>query len=108
MLYTPQFRAALNALPRLHETEGQGLDAIAQIRLDAFDICWTWYLVEFDGNDTLYGLSCGLEAEIGYVSLHELVEFRDTMSLPVEQDMHFKPTPIRAILQRYQFDNSYL
>ena len=30
---------------------------------------WTWYVIEFDGNDLFCGLVDGLENEFGYFSL---------------------------------------
>lgn len=40
---------------------------LAIIRLFTPDSSWTWYLMESDRDDTLFGLVAGLETEFGYV-----------------------------------------
>ena len=56
-------------LPKLYETEHEGLDAQAQMKFFTPDSNWTWYAVEFDGEDTFYGLVIGHEIEPAYFSL---------------------------------------
>jgi len=53
------------------------------------DSNWTWYVIEYDGNDTCYGLVDGHEKEFGYFSLSEIQGVRGAMGLPVERDLHF-------------------
>ena len=55
------------------------------------DSGWTWYAVEFDGQDTFFGLVDGMEKELGYFSLKELSSVRGPMGLPIERDRYFTP-----------------
>lgn len=49
----------------------------------------TWYILEFDGEDTLYGLCCLQEKELGYVSLNELQTTKVRWGLGIERDIHW-------------------
>lgn len=62
-------------LPRLYECESKGLNAMAQVKFFTPDSNWTWYATEFDGEDIFFGLVVGLEVELGYFSLSELLSF---------------------------------
>ena len=53
-------------LPPLYHNENQP-NPLAVIKLFTADSSWTWYLMEYDGDDTLFGLVAGLETEFGYV-----------------------------------------
>ena len=52
---------------------------------------WTWYAIEFDGQDIFYGFVDGEFAEIGYFSLSELKATKDKLGLSIERDRYFKP-----------------
>jgi len=80
------------ALPALYSTDGQGDDAIAQVKFFTPDSSWTWYATEFDGEDEFFGLVQGFESELGYFSLSELESVRGALGLPIERDMYFTPT----------------
>lgn len=59
---------------------------------------WTWYAVEFDGEDTFFGLVDGLEMEYGYFSYSELQGLTKFGGVPaVERDCHWTPRPIKEI-----------
>jgi len=62
----------------------------------------TWYGVEFDGQDTFYGLVIGHEMELGYFSLAELEQVRGPWSLPVERDLYFEPTILEDLKALHQ------
>lgn len=69
-LLTNEDRAAL---PPLYATEEQKETAvIVPLRFYAAGTYWSWYPVEFDGDDIFFGLVNGHEAELGYFSLSEL------------------------------------
>lgn len=51
---------------------------------------FTWYITEFDGEDTMFGLCCLHEAEMGYVSLSELAGL-ERGYLKVERDRNWGP-----------------
>jgi Protein of unknown function (DUF2958) len=56
---------------------------------------WTWFVLEYDGEDICFGLVLGLEEEFGYFSLEELNE-AGSQFLPalVERDVFFSPQPL--------------
>lgn len=65
-------------------------------RLFTPDAGCTWLLTEIDPDDTdrAFGL-CDLGMgcpELGYVSLAELSAVRGGFGLPVERDLHFRPS----------------
>lgn len=77
-------------LPPLYAQE-QEKDPMVYVKLFAPRSRWTWYITEFDGNDLLFGLTCGSEDEWGYISLAELEGVRDPAGLTIERDLHFQP-----------------
>ena len=82
-------------LPAMRETEGQGKEAIAQVKFFTPDSNWTWYGVEYDADQRLfYGLVEGFAKELGYFSLDELEEIKGPFGLKVERDRSFAPTPL--------------
>lgn len=83
-------------LPPLGSTEGEK-DPIAVIKFFTPDASWTWYAVEFDGDDIFFGLVDGAFRELGPFSLSELLSVRGTLGLPVERDLYFEPTPISKL-----------
>ena len=88
-------------LPKLYTTEGQYLDAVAQVKYFHPFSSWYWYGVEFDGRDTFYGLVVGHYIELGYFSLSELEAVR-LMKLPIERELDFKPTPLRELARYHE------
>src|SRR3954468_7815512 len=88
-------------LPKLYETEGQGLKALAIVKFFTPDANWTWYASEFDGEDLFFGLAVGFEPELGYFSLRELSQMRGKLGLPVERDISFVPTTLRALGRKH-------
>jgi hypothetical protein len=83
-------------LPKLYATEHvKPADKISVVRLFTPDSNWLWHIVEFDGEDTLFGFVIGLEAEWGYISLSELQSVRGPMGLRIERDRYWRPKPMR-------------
>ncbi len=62
---------------------------------------WTWYVLEFDGEDTFFGFVVGMENELGYFSLEELSSFRDKLGQGIERDLYWRPCPLSTILEKY-------
>ncbi len=83
--------------PKLYETDGMGLMAIAIVKFFTPDANWTWYATEFDGEDIFFGLVDGFEKELGYFSLHELATIRGRLGLPVERDQTFEPETLENL-----------
>jgi len=95
MLLTKQLR---KQFPKLNDTEGiplEGKKVIAKFFTP--DSSWTWYAVEFDGEDLFWGLIDGLEKEWGYFSLKELKAARGKLGLPIERDLYFGQPQIKDL-----------
>lgn len=84
------------SMPPLGSTEGKR-DPLAVAKFFTPDSSWTWYVLEFDGEDTFFGLVDGQARELGYFSLRELEAARGHLALPVERDTAFEPTPLSAL-----------
>ena len=89
-------------LPKLGETAGQGMEALALVKLFTPDSSWTWYATEFDGEDIFFGLVDGLYLEFGTFTLSELQEARGKLGLPIERDKFFKPTPLAVLTEKHK------
>lgn len=48
-----------------------------------------WYITEFDGVDTMFGLCYITEAELGYVSLSQLRSIRGLFDMGIERDIYW-------------------
>ena len=90
----------LQLIPNLYETENQK-DKICYVKLFLPNSNWTWYIIEIDKQDknTCYGFVDGFEKELGYFSLKELANIRDSLGVKVERDISFKPTKLETILK---------
>lgn len=89
-------------LPKLYATEHiPSADKISVLRLFTPDSSWVWHIVEFDGDDTLFGFLIGLEAEWGYISLAELQSVRGPLGLRIERDRYWQPKPMREAEPTY-------
>lgn len=88
-------------LPKLYATEADS-DPIVQAKFFTPWSCWTWYAIEFDGEDRFYGLVDGLEVELGYFSLSELASVRGPGGLRVERDIHFEPQPVSTLREQIE------
>jgi len=62
MLLTQEIR---RKLPKLYACE-EVKDPMVWCKFFIPDSNWTWYVVEFDGQDTFNGLVDGFERELGY------------------------------------------
>lgn len=85
-------------LPKLYETEHDPVEektAIVKLFHPASN--WTWYAIEFDGDDLCWGLVNGHESEFGYFSLSELSKIVDRFGLGIERDIFFRPTKVKEL-----------
>lgn len=55
------------------------------------DSSWSWYAIEFDGEDIFFGFVDGDFPELGTFSLSELKSVRGKLGLPIERDLFFEP-----------------
>jgi hypothetical protein len=81
-------------LPPLYANENEG-DPVLVCKFFALASNWTWYAMEFDGEDMFFGIVHGFEKELGYFSLKELQSLKLTMGgidIPaVERDINWTP-----------------
>ena len=83
-------------LPPLYATE-EHADPIVQCKFFYPDFHWTWYGIEFDGEDLFFGFVDGDFPELGYFRLSELQAHRGKLGLPIERDYFFEPCPLSAL-----------
>ena len=83
-------------LPGLNAAENE-TDPLAIVKLFTPDSSWTWFLLEYDGEDLAFGLVVGFDTEFGYVSLEELRGVKGKLGLRVERDLWFRPTPVTQL-----------
>lgn len=83
-------KAVRETLPSLGATEGKA-DPLCRVKFFYPDFSWSWYAIEFDGDDTCFGLVDGFEKELGYFRLSELLENRGKLGLEIERDLYFTP-----------------
>ncbi|MGD9683525.1 MAG: DUF2958 domain-containing protein [Candidatus Obscuribacterales bacterium] len=84
-------------LPPLYSQENTE-DPIARIRFMDILGSWSWYAIEFDGEDLFFGLVLGFERELGYFALSELEQVNRAAGFTrIERDSGFQPTKISEI-----------
>jgi len=93
-------KSIAKTIPNIGETEGQGAEAIAYVKLYHPRSEWTWYITEFDGEDLCFGLVQGFEEEFGYFSLKELESVKDDWGLGIERDLYYEPCPVRQVMKK--------
>ena len=95
MLLTEKIR---ESLPPLYGNDGKS-ESETKVIVKFFtpDSSWTWYVTEFDGADTFFGLVDGFEQELGSFSLKELKSIRGPLGLPIERDRHFTPKSLSKV-----------
>jgi hypothetical protein len=91
-------KAVAKKLPKLYDTEYEPVeDKIAMAKFFHPATNWTWYVIEYDGNDLCWGLVSGHEAEFGYFSVSELSKAISLFGLRVERDIFFRPTRVKEL-----------
>ena len=88
MLLTKEDR---QRLPGLNSQENEA-DPKIPVKFFNPEGSWTWYAIEFDGEDTFFGLVDGFEKELGYFSLAELAAYRGSFGLGIERDRYWDPS----------------
>ena len=95
-------KALLKQLPPLYATEDQE-DPMVICKFFYPDFDWSWFAIEYDGEDVFFGLVDGFVAELGYFTRSELESNRGKLGLPIERDLYFSPcrlSELRAKLDR--------
>ena len=92
-------KAIEKKLPELLSTDGQGNNALAQVKFFCPWNQWTWYATEYDPQDRIFfGLVVGFETELGSFSLDELESVKGMFGLGIERDTSFRPTTLTECL----------
>ena len=86
----------ISSLPKLQATVNE-VDPLVRCKFFLPGTGWTWYVIEYDGEDLMYGYVVGLERELGYFSFKEIISVRGPMLLGVERDLYFTPKPLSKI-----------
>lgn len=86
----------IKSLPPLQSTI-RVIDPLVRCKFFLPGTGWTWYVIEYDGQDLFYGYVIGLERELGYFSLSELESVRGPMMIGIERDRYFYPKPLSKI-----------
>jgi hypothetical protein len=86
----------LEKIPPLYSQENVE-DPTVWVKYFTPDAQWTWYGIEYDGEDIFFGWVVGQFTEMGYFSLSELESVRGPLGLPVERDKWFKPQPLSEV-----------
>jgi hypothetical protein len=89
------------SIPKLYATEGHS-DPTVWIKLFTPDSNWTWYLIEWDGQDLCFGLVSGHDIELGYFLLSDVSHARGPLGLAVERDLYFKPCPLSVARAQHE------
>ena len=91
----------ITKLPVLYTQENEE-DPMVICKFFAVWSNWTWYGIEFDGEDLFFGYVIGHEAELGYFRLSELQSLKGPMSLTIERDLYFKAQPLSEIKKLHE------
>lgn len=83
-------------LPALYASENKA-DPIVICKFFAPWTNWTWYAIEFDGQDTFFGYVVGYDKEMGYFSLSELQLIKGPFGLKIERDLYFEQQPLSEV-----------
>lgn len=86
-------------IPGLYCTECED-DPVVYAKFFTPDASWTWYVLEFDGEDLCFGYVIGHYPELGYFSLEEIESVRGPLGLSVERDRNFAPTRLSGVMKR--------
>jgi hypothetical protein len=97
------------ALPKLYSQENVD-DPIVVAKWFSPYSNWRWFAIEFDGEDSFFGLVQGLDTELGYFSKFELANLTfgaGRFEVPaVERDLSWQPkklSEVRESLEKYNF-----
>lgn len=89
----------LEKIPKIGETENEA-DPMVWVKLFYPDFSWTWYIIEYDGQDECFGYVDGFERELGYFTISELQANRGQLGLPIERDRFFEPCRLSGLQRK--------
>lgn len=88
-------------LPKIQATEEQE-DPIVVCKFFFPDFSWTWYAIEFDGDDLFFGYVAGDYPELGYFTLSELQNNVGKFGCSIERDVNFEPTKLSDLRKLHE------
>jgi len=93
------------ALPKLYSQENVS-DPIVVAKWFSPYSNWRWFAIEFDGEDTFFGLVQGFEVELGNFSKMEMetAVFRGILPA-VERDLSWQPKPLSEVRKSIEEHN---
>ncbi len=91
----------VSTIPKLYEVENEA-DPLVRCKFFLPDSSWTWYVLEFDGEDNFFGYVVGAEPKLGYFSFKELKNARGALGLPIKRDFHFKPKRLPEVRKLHE------
>lgn len=74
-----------------------GDDPLVQCKFFTPDSGWTWYATEYSDGE-FFGYVVGLDAELGYWMLDDLVEATGPHGLHIERDIWWTPRPLSEVV----------
>ena len=83
-------------LPPLYATENED-DTMVHCKFFNPVGSGTWLILEYDGNNTLFGFvhfANNTYGELGYIPISELKSYKGPLNLGIERDLHFQPKPL--------------
>ncbi len=91
----------ITKLPALYTQENEN-DPKVIVKFFTVWSNWTWYGIEFDGDDLFFGYVIGHESELGYFRLSELQSLKGPMGLAIERDMYFRACKLSEIKKLHE------
>lgn len=86
-----------NTLPPLCSLQDDP-DPVVSVRFHDTVNNWSWYPLEFDGDNLFYGLVDGMRRELGYFTLTDLLNCNGLAGFEqIRRDESFKPTRVKDI-----------
>ena len=89
-------KAIEKKLPKMNSQETE-IDPLVQVKYFCPWNHWTWYGIEFDGEDVFFGYVVGDYNELGYFNLSELSGAKGPFGLNIERDLYFSPKRLSEI-----------
>jgi hypothetical protein len=86
----------IQTIPGLNSTENI-IDPLVVCKFFMPATQWTWYVLEYDGDNRFFGYVIGDFYELGYFTLSELEEVEGPYGLKVEHDLYFDPIPLSQV-----------
>ena len=87
----------LRGTPSIRSQEPSA-DPVVYIKLFDPTGVWTFFVLEWDGKDTIFGFCVGMASEFGYGSLAEIANVPGPLGIGLEIDVWFLPQPLSKVI----------